>query len=515
MTKTNVLFVTLDQWRADHLAATGNPTIQTPTMDALCADGVTFRNHFTCIAPCGPSRTTFLTGMYPSNHRSIRNGTPLNHSLTNLAFEARTAGYDPTLWGYTDTTPDPRVLGEDHEAFLTYEGVMPGFSVGQQLPANSIPWLEYLAGKGYDIPGPGYAIYFPDPDYKLPPGRHPLFAPSRFKAEDSETHWLADQLIKDLKSKPSDPFFHHLTFLRPHPPFISPPEYHDLYKPSDMPLPVRDGSPDDMRAKHPSLALMYQAIPQDAFFMEGEGRAVDLDEEATQQIRATYQSLITEADHNLGRVIATLKEQGQYDETLIVVTSDHGEQLGDHYLWGKIGFYDESFHIPLIIKPPKCWNVTTGREISEFTESVDLMPTILDGLNLPIPRQCDGHSLMPFLNGETPAGWRRAVHWLYDFRDPVAQMPETALNIKSSECNLLVHRDAEFKYVHFAALPPLLFDVKNDPDETRNLAEDPDYQGVVLDCVQELLSWRMRYEYGELVNLSASDNGLVGNRMAR
>ena len=89
------------------------------------------------------------------------------------------------------------------------------------------------------------------------------------------------------------------------------------------------------------------------------------------------------------------------------------------------------------------------------------------------------------------------------------------LNIKSSECNLLVHRDAEFKYVHFAALPPLLFDVKNDPDETRNLAEDPDYQGVVLDCVQELLSWRMRYEYGELVNLSASDNGLVGNRMAR
>lgn len=513
MTKTNVLFVTLDQWRADHLGATGNPTIRTPNLDALAGEGVAFLNHFTCIAPCGPSRTTFLTGMYPSNHRSIRNGTPLNHSLTNLALEARSSGYDPTLWGYTDTTPDPRVLGEDHEAFLTYEGVMPGFTVGQQLAANSIPWLDYLAAKGYEIPGPGYAIYHPDPDYQLPPGRHPLFAPSRFKAEESETHWLADKLIADLEAKPSTAFFHHLTFLRPHPPFISPPEYHDLYDPADMPPPVQGATRDEMRAMHPALGLLYEMIPQSAFFMGGKGRAVDLDDAAVAQLRATYQALITEADHNLGRIIATLKAQGRYDETLIVVTSDHGEQLGDHYLWGKIGFYDESFHIPLIIKPPKSWKVRGGRQVTEFTESVDLMPTILDGLGLPIPRQCDGHSLMPFLRGETPATWRRAVHWLYDFRDPVDNLPETRLGISSSECNLLVHRDAEFKYVHFAALPPLLFDMKNDPDETRNLAEEPDYQGVVLDCLQDLLSWRMRYEYGELANLSTSDKGLVGNRI--
>ena len=163
MTKTNVLFVTLDQWRADHLAATGNPTIQTPTMDALCADGVTFRNHFTCIAPCGPSRTTFLTGMYPSNHRSIRNGTPLNHSLTNLAFEARTAGYDPTLWGYTDTTPDPRVLGEDHEAFLTYEGVMPGFSVGQR-PVQAVFMADIEQGAAT---GTAPLLPFPDRRHRM------------------------------------------------------------------------------------------------------------------------------------------------------------------------------------------------------------------------------------------------------------------------------------------------------------------------------------------------------------
>jgi len=513
MTKTNVLFVTLDQWRADHLGATGNPTLQTPNLDALAGEGVTFLNHYTCIAPCGPSRTTFLTGMYPSNHRSIRNGTPLNHSLTNIALEVRKGGYDPTLWGYTDTTPDPRVLGEDHEAFLTYEGVMPGFTVGQQLAENSIPWLEYLAAKGYEVPGPGYAIYHPDLAYKLPPGRHPLSAPSRFRAADSETHWLADRLIDGLQKAPNSPFFHHLTFLRPHPPFISPPEYHDLYDPAEMAPPVHAGTRDEMRGLHPALALMYEAIPQDAFFMDGEGRAVDLDDAAVMQNRATYQALITEADNNLGRVIATLKEQGRYDDTLIIVTSDHGEQLGDHYLWGKIGFFDESFHIPLIIKPPKSWKAETGRQISEFTESVDLMPTILDGLGVPVPRQCDGHSLVPFIRGETPATWRRAVHWLYDFRDPVTGMPEKMLNISSAECNLLVHRDAEFKYVHFASLPPLLFDMKNDPDETRNLAEDPDYQGVVLDCVQELLSWRMRYEYGELVNLSASKNGLVGHRL--
>jgi len=511
MKQPNVLFVTLDQWRADCFGATGNKTIKTPALDALAADGTVFLNHFTCIAPCGPSRTSLLTGMYPSNHRSVLNGTPLNHSLTNLAFEARAAGYDPMLYGYTDTTPDPRILGEDHPAFDTYEGVMPGFSIGMNLTGSCEPWLEYLQNKGYEIPGPDYAIYHSDPAYQLPEGKHSTYAPSRFRAADSETAWLTNRMLEDMATTDRAPFFNHLTYLRPHPPFISPPEFHDLYTPEDMKRPVRDGTLAEMRLKHRFLDLAYSSITEDHFYMQGKGLVADLGEEDVLQIRATYHALITETDQNLGRAISALKDQGQYDDTLIIVTSDHGEQLGDHYLFGKLGFYDQSFHIPLIIKPPKNWNMQVGQTVSDFTESVDVMPTILDGLSRPVPRQCDGRSLIPLMRGERPENWRTAVHWLYDFRDPLSRRAEDFFNLPSSDCNLLVHRDADFKYVHFANLPPLLFDMRNDPDETQNLAEEPDYQAIVLDYAQALLSWRMRHEYSELVDLVTSDNGLVGH----
>ncbi|TNE34868.1 MAG: DUF4976 domain-containing protein, partial [Alphaproteobacteria bacterium] len=222
------------------------------------------------------------------------------------------------------------------------------------------------------------------------------------------------------------------------------------------------------------------------------------------------QALITEVDDNIARIVAELKSSNRYDETLIIITSDHGEQLGDHYLFGKLGFYDQSFHIPLLIKPPKSWGAVTGGQVTDFTESVDIMPTILEGLGLPAARQCDGKSLMPFLKGETPSSWRDAVHWLFDFRDPLSKRAENFFGLPSSDLNLLVRRDADFKYVHFANLPPLLFDMRNDPEETRNLAEEPDYQAVVLDYARELLSWRMRHEYRELVDLLASEEGLVG-----
>ncbi|MCR9214009.1 MAG: sulfatase-like hydrolase/transferase [Proteobacteria bacterium] len=512
MTLPNVLFVTLDQWRADFFGAGGNKCIQTPVLDNLCHDGVLFTNHFTCIAPCGPSRTTLLTGMYPSNHRAVRNGTPLNHSLTNVALEARKLGYDPLLYGYTDTTPDPRILGEEHPAFNTYEGIMPGFEIGMSLPSHNEPWLAYLEEQGYNVPGPGYEIYFPDPEFSLPPNRHSSYVPSRFKAKDSETAWLTDCLLKDLSKSGSDPYFYHLTYLRPHPPFISPPEFHDLYQPEGMQPAIRERSLEEMRACHPFLDFAYDMIGQSDFFMQGEGICADLDAEEVKQIRATYSALITEADQNLGRIIAHLKESGIYDDTLIIVTSDHGEQLGDHYLFGKLGFYDQSFHIPLIVKPPTKWGCKTGRQVSEFTESVDLMPMILDGLGQQTPRQCNGRSLIPFLHSEKPTNWRDAVHWLYDFRDPLEQRSEGRFGVKSEDCNLLVHRDSDFKYVHFASLPPLLFDMRNDPGETTNLAEEPDYQAVVLDYAQRLLSWRMRHEYSELDSLITSDEGLVGHK---
>lgn len=505
----NVLFITIDQWRADWLGANGHDFIKTPNLDALAGDGVLFRKHFSCSAPCGPSRATLHTGMYPSNHRSIKNGTPLDQSLTNIALEARKMGYMPTLFGYTDTTADPRGKNLNDPAFRTYEGVLPGFKVGMQLAEHSGPWLSYLKSKGYDVNKSGYDIYYPDPDYNLPEGRHITYAPSCFKAEDSETAWMTDRVRDYIHMQDGEKFFCHLSYLRPHPPFISPPEYHDLYKPEDMKKPVHFGDISAVGDSHPLMEQALNFIQQGDFFMGGEGPIKDLSEEDVLQIRATYSALVTEVDDNVGRLVDYLKTSGLYEDTLIVVTSDHGEQLGDHHLFGKLGFYDQSFHIPLVIKPPLSWGGKAGNRIDAFTESVDITPTILDILGLEIPQQCDGRSLAPWLKGTAPAKWRDAVHWLFDFRDVEHSLPEQVFGLNHDECSMLVHRDDQFKYVHFAAMPPLLFDLQNDPDETTNLAEEPDYQAVVLDYAQKLLSWRMCNEYGALDNYLATPQGMI------
>ncbi len=104
----NVLFITADQWRGDCLSALGHPMVRTPNLDALAADGVLFDRHYANAAPCGPSRASLHTGMYLQNHRSGTNGTPLDARHTNWALEAATLGYDPVLFGYTDTSRDPR-----------------------------------------------------------------------------------------------------------------------------------------------------------------------------------------------------------------------------------------------------------------------------------------------------------------------------------------------------------------------------------------------------------------------
>ncbi len=164
-TPINILFITADQWRGDCLSARGHAVVKTPNLDDLAADGVLFGNHFAQCAPCGPSRASILTGMYLMNHRSVRNGTPLDARFSNIALEVRAAGYEPGLIGYTDTSSDPRQYHADDQALKGYGAVMSGFT--QLVPgseASSIgskPWLRYLAAKGYDIPEGTGRIYDP------------------------------------------------------------------------------------------------------------------------------------------------------------------------------------------------------------------------------------------------------------------------------------------------------------------------------------------------------------------
>ena len=497
----NVLFVTLDQWRADCLSALGHPVVETPVIDALAADGVLFRNHFAQCSPCGPSRTSMLTGMYLMNHRSGRNGTPLDARFTNLALEARAAGYDPALIGYTDTSVDPRLYAPDDPILRRgYEGVLPGFTPLLLMPTDPTEWVAALAERGYEVPARPYDVYCPPGGHRALGGFGPFDAPARYRAEDSDTAFSTDRALDFIAEAGDEPWFLHLVYLRPHPPYIAPEPYNRLYSPNAVPPPRRSATPEETAARHPYLA----------FALSTKYGAAGTPEADLRRLRATYYGLIAEVDHNLGRLIAHLKRTGQYERTLIVVTSDHGEMLGDHWLVGKEWHFDAAFRVPLVIRAPGArFDAARGRRVDDFTESVDLMPTTLDLIGRAPPRQCDGHSLVPWLEGATPGRWRDAAHWELDFHEVDDEGRETRLGIGFDECSFAVHRGRRFKYVHFAALPPLLFDLERDPDEHENRAAEPEYAGIALDCAQRLLSWGQTYRDRALTDYKLTPEGVV------
>ena len=468
-------------------------------------DGTLFRNHFAQCSPCGPSRASLLTGTYMMNHRSVCNGTPLDARFTNVALEARKAGYDPGLIGYTDTSPDPRRHHPEDPALRGYDGILPGFV--QLVPGSAAgsdgaePWLRDLAAKGYPLPGRAEAIYEPVADYPGAADRGPTYAPPIYRAEDSDTAFMVDQAMTAIRAQDGRPWFLHLSLLRPHPPHVAPEPYNRLYDPDQVPGFRRAASPEAEGRQHPHVAyiLRHHLHKEDL-----DPARYPNDDRAMRQLRATYYGLMAEVDHQLGRLVAFLNESGQYDDTLLVFTSDHGEQLWDHWMLGKACPFDQSFHTPLIVRAPgREMDKGRGRKVEAFTESVDIMPTILDLLGGEVPLQCDGASLRPFLAGRTPEAWRAEAHWELDFRDVLTGRPEAELGLKPDDCGLAVVRGARYKYVHFTALAPLFYDLETDPDEAHDLAGDPAYAPMVLAYAQKMLSWRMQ----------AADRALTGIRL--
>jgi arylsulfatase A-like enzyme len=513
MSGRKVLFIAVDQWRGDALGFLGHPAAVTPHLDALAADGVSFRNHFTSGSPCGPARATLLTGLYPFIHRSIRNGTPLDARHSTIALEARRAGRDPVLFGYTDSSADPRRVSPNDPSLKSCEGILPGFRLEAALNSNSLTdWLTDLAKKGYDIPDDLREIWYHVGTGPVVPRF--IRAPARYSAEDSDTAWLTDKLLDYLRLRRKEDWFIHAVFLRPHPPMIAPAPYHNLVDVSRLPALVRAPTRDEERASHPYLPVWMAEQSHPAYF-DSQVDVQSIGEEETAEMRAVYFGLIAEVDAHIGRIVSRLKATGEYEETLIVFTSDHGEMLGDHWCWGKGGYFDAASHVPLIIRDPETPAPARGRQVGAFTESVDLMPTILRWLGSSVPQDCNGEALQPWLDGSTPESWRSAAFWEFDFRNPVTRRYEAALGLASDECTLNVLRGARYKYVHFTSLPPLLFDLERDPQELTNLASDPAYATILADCARRLLSHRMLHAERTLANCMITEKGLVAADAAR
>lgn len=520
MTKhPNVLFITADQWRSDCLSVAGHPLVKTPNLDKLAASGVLFANHFTNAAPCSPARACLYTGLYQMNNRVCTNGTPLDSRHDTLAKALRRLGYEPTLFGYTDQSGDPNTVHANDPALRTYEGVLPGFFARTRVKEDQVIWRSWLEQHGYEgaLRSTPREFHIPTTGVDDPPtGKPPVY-----KAEHTDTaflvgdfkRWLAEQALSSNSAdcKSGNAWCAHISFLRPHPPFVVPPPYNEMYSSNEIKTPIGVNAEADVT--HPFLTFLRQTVLKEQFIPGAKGLMSDWLEDDLRQIAAVYYGMCTEVDAQIGLILAALDTHDQASNTLIVFTSDHGEQMGDHGLLGKYGFFDSSYKIPLIISDPR--NPSThGRVINEFTEAVDVMPTLLDLLGEQVPAQLDGQSLKELMHQDTGSQWRKTVHWEYDFRDVVFNTAEQYFNLPSQACNMAVSRSEKFKYVHFAALPSLLFDLENDPDETRNVINEPDYQTEARLCAEELLSWRAQHLDQTLALSSVGEHGLTSSHRA-
>lgn len=501
----NVLLIVIDQLRADALRCAGHPNALTPNIDRLAARGVLFRQHYAQGSPCGPSRASMHTGMYLMNHRVITNDTPTAAHLKTMPWYARELGYEPAMVGYTTTVPDPRHTAERDPRFTT-NSIASGWNIVRDFEEPREHYLAWLSGQGYEINGSFESLFRPGPD------QHDSrwFPPAPIAAEHTDTAWCAQGALDYLRIRTHRPWFMHLGFFRPHPPFMPSAPYDRLVDPTQTTPPVRAANAEAEAAVHPLTRLILDTMKVKSAMHWMPGLARDLPLADVARMRAAYFGLIAEVDHHLGRVMDLLESTGQLERTLIVLTSDHGEQLGDHHLVAKRGYFPQSYHVPcIVVDPRREADTTRGTQVQAFTENVDLLPTILDWLGQPRPRPCNGRSLLPFTHGKHPADWRREAHWEYDFRDLAGGLAHERLGIARDDCSLAVLRDEEFAYVHFAALPPLLFDLKTDPHWLHNVADDPSYREPALRMARRMLDWRLSQADRSLTGYAISDAGLL------
>ncbi|CAB4884450.1 unannotated protein [freshwater metagenome] len=470
----NVLLITLDQFRGDCLSVAGHPVVRTPNLDELAAAGVRLNRHYSQAAPCAPGRACLYTGMYQMNNRVVANGTPLDARFDNVAWAARRRGYVPALFGYTDQSVDPReVTGPDDPRLQHYTGVLPGFDAVLHLPDDHEPWLQWLRDLGYDNLGTAYPELAREP---LRPAEHSV---STFLTNHA-LQWIGQQ---------EGAWFAHLSYLRPHPPYAAAGHFSTMYDPDDMPMP---NAPADSR--HPLhdfvLGIDVASAPKDPAAMRA--------------LRAQYFGMISEVDHQLGRVWALLRDRGMWDDTLIIVTADHGEQLGDHGLLQKVGYFEESYHIVGIVRDPSNPQVH-GTVVDAFTENIDLFPTICDAIGEPVPVQCDGLPLTPFLRGETPPWWRDAAHWEFDWRDLYidGSVHEWPWDRRLERQHLAVRRDASASYVQFADGTWRCFDLIADPTGRTEISNP----AIVLAHAQAMLTWRSQHTDRTLTDVLIDQGG--------
>ena len=493
----NILFIMYDQLRHDFMSCAGHPTMRTPNMDRLAEMGVRFSNTY-CQSPvCGASRMSFYTGRYVHSHGASWNGYPLRVGEITLGDHLRKAGMDAVLVGKTHMRVDAdgmERLGLSRDSIIGARVAECGFDIHTRddglwgkgeagwYDKGPQPYNDYLKSRGYagDNPWHDFANSGLDGE-DMVSGWFLLNSrkAANIAEEDSETPWLTRQAMDFIAADHDRPWMCHLSYIKPHWPYIVPAPWHDMYGPEDVVPATRDEA--EREDPHPVYAA----------FMENRiGRAFSRDDVRAEVIPA-YMGLIAQCDDQLGKLLDWLEETGRLKDTMIVLTADHGDYLGDHWLGEKDLFHDPSVKIPLIIYDPSAEaDATRGTVCDELVESIDLAATFVEFAGGEVPGYIiEGRSLTPFLHGSQPEDWREFVVSEYDYGPtPMAE----ALGVAPRDARLVMIRDKEWKYIHAETFRPMLFDLTNDPDELRDLGKSDDHADVLAVMEQRLSQWARR-----------------------
>ena len=485
-----------DQLRFDYLSCAEHPVLKTPNFDRVAAKGVRFTRAYTQSPICGSARMSFYTGRYVNSHGAARNGFPIRVGEITLGDHLRKLGYGCHLIGKTHMRVDAEgmqrlglqpdsIIGARQaecgfDAWVRDDGLWAEGKDGAYDPLPS-PYNKYLKEQGYpgDNPWHDHANSGIDGD-DIASGWFMQNAdkPANIREEDSETPWLTGEAIKFMEQTDT-PWLAHLSYIKPHWPYIVPAPYHDMFGPDDVPPANRS---DAERAEaHPVLKS----------FMDNKIAAAFQRDDVRAKVIPAYMGLIKQCDDQLGRLLDHLEETGRDKDTMIVLTSDHGDYLGDHWIGEKDLFHDASARIPMIIYDPRPEaDGTRGQTCDALVEGIDLAATFVEAAGGDVPTNIiEGRSLLPWLRGETPE-WREFVISETDYS--VTPMAEK-LGLADDEARLFMIFDGRWKMVHAdGGFRPMLYDLETDPNELVDLGGGAEHAAEITRLYGLLAEWSRR-----------------------
>ncbi len=440
--RPNVLLVVSDQLHHRALGCAGNEIIQTPNIDRLAREGVRFENAL-CPTPfCSPTRASLMTGMFPHHHGIIR-----NLRITNPGLDPELPTTEQSLM---DTGFISRQFGKWHL------GVKTNVAAYAEDPERN--YREHFRSIAQGMPPPvdgprnrvGRPVFSIDA-VKEANARYGDREPANswigrtdVPVEHTEEAWIADRAIQALAELAGTPFFMTVSFPAPHGPWVINEPYYSLYERQRIPLPANRHSVLDV--EHRTAAWRFGQL---------------LGEEGMREYLGVYYGMVSMMDDNLGRILDELERLGEAKNTLVVFTSDHGDMQGGHGMYGKTSYsmYEETTRVPLLLRYPG--RIPAGKTIETHAGTCDISPTILDYLGLSVPDRLEGRSLRNFIDGKEDLG-----------RPMFAERDRSHWNSAGPANYQRLIRTHEWKYSYHSRGDSQLYDLANDPGETRNLIDE-------------------------------------------